>query len=123
MMAGMKTLQAQRAQILRQLAELDTMEYGSLRTEVRPAPGGGTTGPYYQHQVWEHGRNLSQRIPAAEAPVLQQALANRQRAEALAQEYIDVTVQLTRRRTDDETSAKKNARSWQRPSLRKSKRS
>jgi hypothetical protein len=38
---------------------------------------------------------------------LQQALANRQRAEALAQEYIDVTVQLTRRRTDDKSSAKK----------------
>ena len=119
----MKTLQAQRAQILRQLAELETMEYGSLRTELRPAQGGGTTGPYYQHQVWEHGRNLSQRIPAAEAPALQSALANRQRAEALAQEYIAVTVQLTRRRTDDETSAKKNARSWRRPSLRKSKRS
>ena len=120
-MQMMKTLQAQRAQILRQLAALETMEYGSLRTELRPAPGGGTTGPYYQHQVWEHGRNLSQRIPAAEAAALQSALANRQRAEVLAQEYIDVTVQLTRRRTDDETSAKKNARSWRRPSLRKSK--
>jgi len=119
----MKSLQAQRDQILRQLAELETMEYGSLRTELRPAQGGGTTGPYYQHQVWEHGKNLSQRIPAAEAPALQNALANRQRAEALAQEYIAVTVQLTRRRTDDESSVKKNARSWRRPSLRKSKRS
>jgi len=119
----MKSLHAQREQILRQLAQLDTMEYGSLRTELRPAQGGGTTGPYYQHQVWEHGQNLSQRIPAAEAPALQSALANRQRAEALAQEYIAVTVQLTRRRADDDTSAKKNARSWRRPSLRKSKRS
>lgn len=122
-MAGMKSLQAQREQVLRQLAQLDTMEYGSLRAEHRPAPGGGTTGPYYQHQVWEDGQNLSQRIPATEAPALQQALANRQRAEALAQEYIALTVQLTRRHADDETSAKKNARSWRRPSLRKSKRS
>lgn len=119
----MKSLQAQRDQILRQLAQLDTMEYGSLRTEHRPAPGGGTTGPYYQHQVWEHGQNLSQRIPAAEAPALQGALANRQRAEGLAEEYIALTVQLTRRRADDETSAKKNARSWRRPSLPKSPRS
>jgi hypothetical protein len=123
MVVAMKSLQAQRVQILRQLAELETMEYGSLRTELRPVQGGGTTGPYYQHQVWEHGKNLSQRIPAAEAPALQSALVNRQRAEALAQEYIAVTVQLTRRCADDETSAKKNARSWRRPSLRKSKRS
>ncbi len=123
MLARMKSLQAQRDHLLQQLAQLDSMEYGSLRTEHRPAQGGGTTGPYYQHQVWEHGKNLSQRIPAAEAPALQLALANRQRAEALAQEYIAVTVQLTRRHADDETGAKKNAASWRRPSLRKSKRS
>ena len=117
----MKSLHVQRDQILRQLAQLDTMEYGSLRTEHRAAQGGGTSGPYYQHQVWEAGKNLSQRIPAAEAPALQSALANRQRAEALAREYIAVTVQLTRRHADDATGAKKNVRSWRRPSLRKSK--
>ncbi|MFA5264527.1 MAG: DUF6788 family protein [Opitutaceae bacterium] len=119
----MKSLRTRRTQILGQLAQLETMEYGSLRAEHRPAAGGGTTGPYYQHQVWEHGKNLSQRIPTDEAPALQAALANRQRAEALVQEYIAVTVQLTRRRTDDETGAKKNAKSWRRPSLRKLTRS
>lgn len=99
------------------------MEYGSLRTEQRPAQGGGTTGPYYQHKVWEYGKNLGQRIPAAEAPALQLALANRQRAEALAQEYIALTVQLPRRHAADETGARKNAPSWRQPSLWKSKRS
>jgi hypothetical protein len=63
----MKSLQAQRDQILQQMAQLDTMEYGSLQTERRPAAGGGSTGPYYKHQVWEQGKNMSQRIPAAEA--------------------------------------------------------
>ena len=62
------------------------MEYGSLRAEQRPAAGGGTTGPYYKHQVWEQGKNLSQRIPAAEAPAWPTALTNRQRCEALMQE-------------------------------------
>lgn len=112
-----------RTQLLEQLGQLDTMEYGSLRAEHRPAAGGGLTGPYFQHQVWEHGKNLSQRIPAREAPALQTAIANRQQAEALLQEYIAVTVQLTRQRGDDATSAKKNARSWRRPSLRKPTRS
>src|SRR5512146_3166936 len=121
MVAVVKSLQAQRAQILQQMAQLDTMEYGSLQAEHRPAQGGGTSGPYYKHQVWEHGKNLCQRIPAAEAARLELALANRRCCEALAQEYIALTVQLTRRRADDPTEAKKNARSWRRPSLRKPK--
>lgn len=115
----MKSLHAQRDQVLQQMAQLDTMEYGSLHTEHRPAAGGGTTGPYFKHQVWEQGKNMSQRIPAAEAPALQTALANRQRCEELARQFIDLTVQLTRRHTDTQADAKKNARSWRRPSLRK----
>lgn len=115
----MKSLQAQRDQILQQMAQLDTMEYGSIQTEHRPAAGGGTTGPYFKHQVWEQGKNMSQRIPTAEAPALQTALANRQRFEELARQYIDLTVQLTRRRTDTLADAKKNAKSWRRPLLRK----
>jgi hypothetical protein len=98
---------ARRTQIIEQLAHLDTMEYGSLRTEHRRASGGGTTGPYFQHQVWEHGKNLSQRIRADEAAALQTAIANRQLAEALAQEYIAVTVQLTRESADEANPAKK----------------
>jgi hypothetical protein len=117
----MKSLQAQRDRILQQMAQLDTMEYGSLQAEHRPAVGGGATGPYYKHQVWEHGKNLSQRIPATQAPALQTALANRQRCEELARAFIDLTVQLTRRRDDDEADAKKNVRAWRRPSLRKPK--
>jgi hypothetical protein len=117
----MKSLQAERDQILQQMAQIDTMEYGSLHAERRPAQGGGTTGPYYKHQVWEQGKNLSQRIPAAEAPALQTALTNRQRFEALAQEYIALTVQLTRRRAENATNSEQNANSWRRPSLRKSR--
>jgi oligoribonuclease (3'-5' exoribonuclease) len=97
------------------------MEYGSLKAEHRPAQGGGTTGPYFKHQVWEQGKNLSQRIPAQEAPALQNAIAQRQRFEQLARDCIDLTVQLTRRPHDTETDAKKNARRWRPPALRKPK--
>ena len=117
----MTYLPAQRAQLLTELAALDTMEYGSLRAEHRPKVGGGTAGPYYQHQVWTDGKNLSERIPAAAAPALAQAVANRQRAETLAAEYIALTVQQTRQRTDTAADAKKNAGSWRRPSRRKPK--
>jgi hypothetical protein len=115
----MKTLQAQRDHLLQQMAQCDSMEYGCLRAEHRPAAGGGSSGPYYKHQVWEQGKNLSQRIPSQEVAALERAIANRQHFEQLAREFIDVTVQLTRRAQDTESDAKKNARRWRRPSLRK----
>lgn len=115
----MKSLQAQRDQILQQMNQCHSMEYGCLRAEHRPAAGGGSSGPYYQHQVWEAGKNLSQRIPTQDVPALETAIANRQRFEQLAREFIDLTVQMTRRTQDTEADAKKNARPWRRPSLRK----
>jgi len=115
----MKTLQARREQLLEQMAQCQTMEYGSLKAEHRPAAGGGCTGPYFKHQVWDQGKNMSQRIPSQDVPALEAAIASRQRFEQLAQEFIDVTVQLTRRAQDTESDAKKNVRRWRRPSLRR----
>jgi hypothetical protein len=116
----MKNLPTRREQLLQQMAQCDTMEYGSLKAERRPVVGGGLSRPYFKHQVWEGGRNLSQRIPAQEASSLEVAIANRHRFEELAREFMDVTVQLTRRRQDKKGDAKKNAKQWKRPSLRKS---
>jgi Family of unknown function (DUF6788) len=115
----MKPLHARREQLLKQMAECDSMEYGSLKAEHRPTAEGGTSGPYFKHQVWEKGKNLSQRIPTSDATALQTAITKRQRFELLASEFIAVTVELTRRRQDTEEDAKKNARRWRRPSLRK----
>jgi len=116
----MKDLIARREQLLQYMADCDPMEYGSLHAERRPIAGGGLSRPYFKHQVWDQGRNLSQRIPGEDAADLAGAITNRQRFEQLAREFIDVTVQLTRRRQDTASGAKKNARRWQRPSLRKS---
>jgi hypothetical protein len=116
----MKDLMARREQLLQQMAHCDSMEYGSLQAERRSAGGGGLSRPYFKHQVWEQGRNLSQRIPPEDAAVLEAAIANRHRFEELAREFMDVTVQLTRRRQDTEAGAKKNVRRWKRPLLRKS---
>ena len=83
--------------ILQALADLTTLEYGSLKAEYRRGAGHAPRGPYYQHPVWEHGRNRSRRVPAPEAARLQTAIANRQKAEALSAQFIDRTVQQTRR--------------------------
>ena len=116
----MKNLLARRDQLLQQMDQCDTMEYGSLYAERRSVAGGGLSRPYFKHQVWDQGRNLSQRVPAEDAADLQRAIENRKRFEQLAREFMDVTVELTRRGQDTERSAKKNARRWKRPSLRRS---
>ena len=87
---------ARRAELLRQMADLDSMELGSLKAEYRQNPSGQPVGPYFKHQVWEHGANTSRRIPAEEAPGLEAAIANRQKFETLANEFIELTVRLTR---------------------------
>jgi hypothetical protein len=89
-------LLAQRTLILQQMAALSSMELGSLKAEFREGPSGEKIGPYYKHQVWEDGGNLSRRVPSEEAPALETAIANRQRFEQLATEFIAITVQLTR---------------------------
>jgi len=87
---------ARRAELLRQMASLDTMELGSLKAEYRKNPSGQPMGPYFKHQFWEHGANTSRRIPSDEAPSLEAAIANRQKFENLANEFIELTVCLTR---------------------------
>src|ERR1035441_9650846 len=89
----------QRTHLMHQMASLQSMEPGSLKAEYRASPADGQTGqvgPYYKHQVWQNGRNVSRRISAEEAPGLQTAIANRQRFEALAAQFVELTVAHTR---------------------------
>lgn len=98
-----------RYQLLQQMAQLDTMEYGSLKAEYRPSPPdqpAEALGPYFKHQVWQNGHNVSRRVAAEQAPALAEAIANRQSFEELASDYIGLTVEHTRER-----GAKKNSRS------------
>lgn len=117
---SLEALLARRRQILAEMAQCDTMEYGSLKEERRQLATGGTSASYYKHQVWNHGKNVSQRIPREDAPALAAAIANRQRFEALANEFMDLTVILTRRRCDDTEGhgSTQPVRRWKRPALR-----
>lgn len=95
--------------LLQQRAQLDTMEYGSLKAEYRPAEAGQSAeplGPYFKHPVWHGGHNLSRRVPTEQAPALANAIANRQTLERLASDYIGLTVEHTR-----PGDAKKNTQS------------
>jgi hypothetical protein len=90
----------QRRDLLREMALIERMEFGSLAEEYRAAAGAaGETarnGPYYKHQKWEDGRNRSRRVPAEEAKALREALEGRQRFESLSAEFVELTVASTR---------------------------
>lgn len=106
---------AKRAVILQQMAAIDAMEVGSIKAEYRTNPSGQKSGPYFKHQVWEKGANLSQRVSAEDAPKLQEAIENRQKFEQLSADFIAVTVEQTRQ-THAPLELKKK-----RPSSRRSK--
>ena len=78
------------------MANLGTVKTGNRNAEYCQNPSGQPARTYCQYQVWEHGANASRRIPADEAPSLEVAIANRQKFETLANEFIELTVRLTR---------------------------
>jgi hypothetical protein len=104
-----------RPAILQQMAELQSMERGTLSEEYRERPdGSGRTvrlGPYFKHQVWEGGSNKSRRVPAEEVPQLREDLENHQRFAALADSYVELTVEQTRiRRSQGKAGADPDAK-------------
>ena len=108
-----------RQQILQQMEQIQRMERGSLQTETRPSlrQPDQDRGPYFKHQVWENGQNVTRRIPAEKAEALAQAIEGRKEFERLADQFIDATVILTR--ADSSPDSKKNATKSRPPSKRK----
>lgn len=108
-----------RAALLEQMAQLTSMERGTLSEEYRERPdgAGGTVrlGPYFKCQVWEAGVNRSRRVPAEEVPALREDLENHRRFTALAGAFVESAVQETRSRrgriaAGADPEAKKNFR-------------
>jgi hypothetical protein len=107
------------AVLLQQMAELHSMERGTLSEEFRERPDGtgGTIrlGPYFKHQVWEAGGNKSRRVPVQEVAELRQDLQNHQRFTELADSYVELTIAQTRAKRAQakagaDPDAKKNSR-------------
>jgi outer membrane translocation and assembly module TamA len=102
----MNSFAHRRAQILQQMEQIQTMERGSLQEEIRPSKQDPdlANGPYFKHQVWEGGKNKTRRIPREKAAPLAKA-NGRQEFEALAEEFVNTTVAMTRAK--DQPDAKK----------------
>ena len=62
------------------------------------APPGqsGRRGPYFVLQGFFQGKKFSERIPAQEAPQVQEQVDNFRRCQALAEEYVTLSDEITR---------------------------
>ena len=93
-----------RQQILEEINTITRMERGKLCTQSA-GPG---AAPFHKLQCWHQGKNQTRYVPAAEVPALQAALAAHQRFQALAEEFVELTVALTR--AERTVELKKNRR-------------
>jgi hypothetical protein len=93
-----------RQQILEEMNSITRMERGKLCTQSQ-GPG---APPFYKLQCWHEGKNHTRYVPAHEVEPLKEALAGHQRFQQLAQEFVDLTVAMTRQ--EREAGRKKNSR-------------
>ena len=77
--------------ILQQLAQIQHMDRGSVSI-IRQGP----QGPYYNHQCYEDGRNVSRYVSAEQVPELQEAIQGYRRFQQLAEQYVQLMVERTR---------------------------
>lgn len=95
---SLQSLQLRRDQILEAMRALDQMRRGSLSRQFfrsRQAHRTVERGPYFVLQGYLQGQKFSQRVPAEQAAAVESHVANYQRFQALAEEFVTVTEQLT----------------------------
>lgn len=101
--------ETQRKQILKKMARIGCMEKGTLTEEYRERIKDGKTlrlGPYYKHQCWDNGHNVSRRIPVADADELNKAVDGYHEFQRLADEYAKITIEMTRESKTDGSKKK-----------------
>lgn len=106
-------LSAQRDALLAQLKAIDRLRRGSLSRQVFTKQRGGhtvTQGPYFVLQGFQAGKKFSQRIPASAAERVQEQVDNFKEFQALADQCISLTDQITQL-SEGLPDAKKNFRS------------
>lgn len=78
--------------ILERMASIERMERGKLCQMAGR--------PHYNHQQWQDGRNVVRYVPASGAKELQQAIDGYRKFIALAEQYADEVIRMTRRETE-----------------------
>ena len=77
--------------LLQQIAQIRHMERGKLCV-LRQGP----QGPYYNHQTWENGKNVSRYVSQNQVPALRQAIAGYEQFQNLTNQYAQMIIERTR---------------------------
>lgn len=100
----------QREAVLQQMKAIDRLRRGSFSTQffkARPTGDAGPRGPYYVLQGFFHGKKFSERVPPDQAAQVQRDVDNYRRFQSLAEEFVTLSDQITRRH-DQPADSKKN---------------
>lgn len=101
--------------LLQEIAQIQHLDRGTVSV-LRQGP----QGPYYNHQCYENGRNVSRYVPPEQVPELKAAIHGYHRVQELMAQYVQLLVEQTR--AEREAGAKKKTSrpksSW--PRTRKS---
>ena len=101
--------------ILHAIAQIQRLERGTVSV-LRPGP----QGPYYNHQCYENGRNVSRYVPAEQVADLQAAITGHQRVQELMAQYVQLLVEQTRAERAAGAKKKTQRRNSSWPKSRKS---
>ena len=91
-------LLSQREAILQQMRQIDRLRRGTLSQQFFQKLQGGKkvkAGPYFVLQCFYKGEKCSERIPADDATVVQQQVDNYRLFQKLADDFVNLTEQLT----------------------------
>ncbi len=91
-------LSAKREAILAQLQSIDRLRRGTLSRQVVVKDHGGKTvtlGPYFNLQGFHRGKKFNRHIPADKAQEVQQHVDNFKRFQALSDQCVTITDQIT----------------------------
>lgn len=120
-------LRQKRTVLLQNLQAIDHLRRGTLSQQFFQAPPGqtGRRGPYFVLQGFFQGKKFSERVPAQQAPQVQEQVDNYRRFQTLAEEYVTLSDEITRLEVPGADSKKKDSsrRNWPPNSSEKPKRS
>jgi hypothetical protein len=110
MKSNLDDLLTQRQAILLQMQAIDRLRRGSLSKQFFPSRVGAPAarGPYYVLQGFLRGKKFSQRIPSDQAAQVGQDVENYRAFQSLAEQFVTLSDQITRRQ-DQPQDGKKNS--------------
>lgn len=77
--------------LLRQIRQIEEMERGKVCV-LREGP----SGPYYNLQTWENGKNVSRYLPREQVPAVQEAILGYEKFQELTGQYAEQVIARTR---------------------------